>query len=107
MVKIYLDGWMSGKGDVRMSDWFLPHLLLDEQLEYAGNDAFAAGILFESMISKFDACWKEEIAPFGSTLSKVRKGKGEASVQNPPAASPEEKKERARLARFRKVTAQY
>lgn len=93
---------MSGKGEVQMSDWSLPQPLSAEQLEYAGNDAFAAVILHEAMSSRLDAGWREMLTPSTSSLTKKRKAKGDPGVQNPTAANPEEKKARARAQRIRR-----
>ncbi|KAE9966298.1 hypothetical protein EG328_009017 [Venturia inaequalis] len=107
MMRIYLDKWMSGKGEVQISNWSLPQPLLAEQLEYAGNDAFAAVVLHEVMLSRLDTHWREMLTPSSSSPTKKRKAKGEPCVQNPPAASPEEKKTRARAAKNRKHTAEF
>ncbi|KAE9962633.1 hypothetical protein BLS_010192 [Venturia inaequalis] len=107
MVNMYLDKWMSGKGEVQISNWSLPQPLSAEQLEYAGNDAFAAVILHQVMLSRLDTHWREMLTPSSSSPTKKRKAKGEPCVQNPPAASPEEKKTRARAAKNRKHTAEF
>ncbi|TID23745.1 hypothetical protein E2P81_ATG03312 [Venturia nashicola] len=100
MINSYLKKWVSGKGGVQMSNWSLPQALSAEQLEYAGNDAFAAIIVHEAMLSRLDTDWREDLLPSSSSLDKKRKAK--AQLHPRPKATLEEMKARNKAAEDRK-----